>query len=179
MRKENKFLVREAESQDEIRDFVRLYHNTMKRVNASGGYYFEYDYFYNLLNNPCFKSKLLLAKIEGRAAAGAVFTIAGRIMQYHLSGTADDHIREAPMKLIIDEARMMGNTMGLEYLHLGGSVGDKDDDSLFLFKSGFSDIRFQSRVWQYIVDEEKYRDLNTLFKGTSDQSSNYFPIYRS
>jgi|KBSSwiStaDraftv2_1062776.scaffolds.fasta_scaffold01194_19 hypothetical protein len=179
MRKEKKFVIKEATSEDEIRDFVNIYHDTMKRVNASRGYFFEYDYIYNLLNNSCFKSKLLLAMTEGRAVAGAVFTIAGRIMQYHLAGTADEYIREGPMKLIIDEARMIGNAIGLEYLHLGGSVGDKDDDSLFLFKSGFSDIRFQSRVWQYIVDEEKYRDLNTLFKGSSDQSSNYFPIYRS
>jgi len=179
MRKAKKFFIKEAATEDEIREFVRIYHDTMERVNASRGYYFANDYFYNLFNNRCFKSKLLLAMTEGRVAAGAVFTIAGSIMQYHLAGTADEYFRESPMKLIVDEARMIGTALGLEYLHLGGSVGDKDDDSLFLFKSGFSDIRFQSRVWQHVVDEKKYRDLNTLVKGNSRQSSNYFPIYRS
>ena len=179
MRKEKKYLIKEAKSDDEIMSFVAIYHETMRRVNASAHYYFGYDYFYSLLNNSCFIAKLILATKDDRIIAGAIFTIAGNIMQYHLAGTADEYIRDAPMKLIIDEARLMGTRYGLEYLHLGGSAGDNDNDSLFLFKSGFSDIRFRSRVWQYIADEEKYQDLNKLFKGNSASPSNYFPFYRS
>lgn len=46
-------------------------------------------------------------------------------MQYHLAGTTEGYIRQAPMKLILDEARLLGNELGLEYLYLGGGVEGK------------------------------------------------------
>ena len=173
------YKVIEANSEQDIRTFIAIHQDTMNRVNATKNYFFGYDYFYNFLNNKCFTSKLLLAVKEGEIAAGAIFTITDKIMQYHLAGTKEEYIPDAPMKLILDEARLIGNQSGLKYLHLGGSVGENDDDPLFRFKAGFSDIRFRSRVWQYIVDEEKYSELNKLFKPNVEKTGNYFPFYRS
>ncbi len=173
------YKVIDANSEQDIKAFIAIHQQTMNRVNARKNYFFEYEYFYNFLNNKCFTSKLLLAIKDGEIAAGAIFTITGTIMQYHLAGTQEEYIPDAPMKLILDEARQIGNQWGLKHLHLGGSVGENDDDPLFRFKAGFSDVRFRSRVWQYIVDEEKYVGLNKLFKPNVEKSGNYFPFYRS
>lgn len=178
LREKKGYLVREANSEEELRDFVGIYKENMKRVNASINYFFDYDYFYELLHNKSFSSKLLLAIKNGEIAAGSVFTIAGKIMQYHLNGTKERYLQEAPMKVIIDEARLIGNQLGLEYLHLGGSVGDIETDSLYYFKAGFSDTRFRFRVWQYVADEKAYDYLNQLFE-THSKTSNYFPLYRA
>ena len=172
------FTVREAVTDEDVKSFVAIYHETMKRVSAGSRYFFDLDYFFELMHNKCFDAKLLLAIKDDEIIAGSIFTIAGKIMQYHLAGTKEEFIREAPMKLILDEARLLGYKMNLEYLHLGGSVGDSEDDSLFRFKSGFSKLRFKFRLWQHVVDEKIYKELNQLFK-TENKAGNYFPSYRA
>ncbi|WP_347068298.1 GNAT family N-acetyltransferase [Flavobacterium sp. WV_118_3] len=170
------FEVVKATTKSEIDAFIAIYHETMKRVNASDSYFFDHDYFYAFLDNKCFQNWLLLAKKDNEIAAGAIFTITNKIMQYHLAGTDEAFIKETPMKLILDEARLLGNDLKMEFLHLGGGVGGSDQDSLFKFKSGFSDYRCMYKVWQFIVDPEKYDELVGNRKVVR---SNFFPLYRS
>lgn len=170
------FEVVEAETKEDIDTFVTIYYETMSRVDASKNYFFDYQYFYDFLNNKCFRNKLLLAKKDGIIAAGGIFTITNTIMQYHLAGTTKEFIKETPMKLILDEARLKGKDLKLNFLHLGGGVGGSDEDSLFRFKSGFSDYRCSYQIWQLIIDREKYDEL--VEKSNADRQSNYFPLYR-
>lgn len=171
------FEVVNAQTKEDIDSFIDIYRETMKRVGASKKYFFSPNYFYNFLENKGFESRLLLAKKEGEIVAGAIFTIANNIMQYHLAGTAKTHLKERPMKLIIDEARLLGNELGLDFLHLGGGVSGNDEDSLFYFKSGFSDYRCQYKIWQTIVDCKKYNEL--IEKAKIDVNSKFFPLYRA
>ncbi|MFV8345395.1 GNAT family N-acetyltransferase [Flavobacterium sp. ZB4P13] len=171
------FEVVNAQTKEDIDAFIDIYRETMKRVGASEKYFFSHNYFYIFLENKGFESKLLLAKKEGEIVAGAIFTIANNIMQYHLAGTAKTHLKERPMKLIVDEARLLGNELGLDFLHLGGGVGGNDEDSLFYFKSGFSDYRCQYKIWQTIVDYKKYNEL--IEKAKVDVNSTFFPLYRA
>lgn len=167
------YTVSEAKSEEEIEEFIKIYHQTMDRVHADPMYYFSTEYFYSFLNNSTFDTSLLVAKDGDKVIAGAIFTNTGTIMQYHLAGTAEEYIRETPMKLILDEARLRGNDSTAISLHLGGGVGGSDDDSLFRFKSAFSKDFKQFSVWKYIVNEDAYRNLS---KGKPE--SNFFPLYR-
>ncbi|SFI79651.1 GNAT family N-acetyltransferase [Myroides guanonis] len=167
-------MVREASNKEEVDAFIEIYYETMDRVSAASSYYFSKEYFYNFLNNDDFTSKLLVAIKEDKVIAGAIFTITDKIIQYHLAGTTEDYIRDTPMKLILDEARLFGNTTKAESLHLGGGVGGHDDDSLFRFKSGFSKDFKQFSVWKYIVDQKIYDELSK-----EKAKSNFFPLYRS
>jgi len=165
-----------ASTKNEIERFVSIYIETMKRVESKESYFFDREYFTYFIENSCFKSDILLAVKDMEIAAGAIFTEINGIMQYHLAGTSNKFIRDAPMKLILDEARLMGTQRNLNYLHLGGGVGGSDKDSLFFFKSGFSKNKFDFKVWQMLVDEEKYELLSAgVDKDTSD---NFFPLYR-
>lgn len=172
------YSVREAKSKEDIDSFVDIYYETMKRVDAKDMYYFSRDYFDRLLSNSDFGSKLLIAIKDEVIAAGAIFTVAGDIMQYHLAGTREEFIYDTPMKLILDEARLLGNGLDVKNLHLGGGVGGSDDDSLFKFKSGFSKNFYDFRIWQLIVDEKAYDEL-VKEKGIKDIESNFFPLYRA
>jgi hypothetical protein len=69
--------------------------------------------------------------------------------------------------------------LGLEYLHLGGGVGGRDDDSLFQFKAGFSKERFTYRTWQYISDMEIYKEICRQKNIHFEHENNFFPLYRS
>lgn len=166
--------VKQAFKKEEIDAFITIYYETMDRVVATPNYYFSKQYFYDFLNNSDFESKLLIAVKEDKVIAGAIFTTTEKIMQYHLAGTTEEFIRETPMKLILDEARLIGNQITAESLHLGGGVGGHDDDSLFRFKSGFSKDFKQFSVWKFIVNEEVYNELSK-----DKEISGFFPLYRS
>lgn len=171
------FIVEEANEKQEIESFIDIYYSTMDKLGATDGYYFSREYFHSFLDNMDFNSKLLLAKFEGEIVAGAVFTIVGEIMQYHLSGTLQSYLNKAPMNLILDEARLLGSSLDLTHLHLGGGVGGEDYDSLFEFKSGFSKDFYQFTVWKLIVDPVKYDEL-VKKKSLQNSASNFFPLYR-
>ena len=167
-------VVREATTKEEIDAFIAIYYETMDRVEATANYYFSKEYFYEFLNNQDFDAKLLIAVKDNKVIAGAIFTLTDKIMQYHLAGTTEEYIRETPMKLILDEARLYGNGTSAENLHLGGGVGGHDDDSLFRFKSGFSKDFKQFSVWKYIVNQAVYEELSK-----DKKVSGFFPLYRS
>lgn len=166
--------VRESENHDEVDEFISIYYETMKRVGAASQYYFSKEYLYGFLNNSDFKSKLLVAVKNKKIIAGAIFTLTDTIMQYHLAGTTQEFIQETPMKLIIDQARLLGNETTAKDLHLGGGVGGRDDDSLFKFKSAFSKSLKQFSVWKFVVDQKIYDELSR-----NKSHSSFFPLYRS
>lgn len=170
-------VIQETKETGDINRFTDIYYETMNRVHASSNYYFSRDYFQEFLSTDAFHSKLLVAKSDGDMIAGAIFTYTDKIMQYHLAGTTEEYIKQTPMKLILDEARLSANALGLDHLHLGGGVGGRDDDSLFRFKSGFSKNFKQFSVWQYIVDKTAYDEL-VASKTRIDPRSNFFPLYR-
>lgn len=171
------YSVVEATSNEDIERFIEIYYQTMTRVNANQYYFFSKNYFYEFLNNPNFKNSLLLAKKDNIICAGAIFTITHKIMQYHLAGTDELFMKDTPMKLILDEARLLGNQLKLDFLHLGGGAGGSDEDSLFKFKSGFSDYQFSFKVWKLILDNEIYESL--IKPEQKLKTSNFFPLYRS
>ncbi|MNL77439.1 hypothetical protein D3C87_2036190 [compost metagenome] len=71
----------------------------------------------------------------------------------------------------------MGNELGLDFFHIGGGVAGSDDDSLFFFKSSFSDYRCNYQIWQMIIDSEKYNELAE--KVIVDVNDTFFPMYRA
>lgn len=168
------FEVAKASSEAEINRFIEIYYETMDRVDANEMYYFSKEYFLEFLQNKSFESELFLAKKDNKIVAGAIFTYSKTIMQYHLAGTTQEFIRETPMKLILDEARLKGSELNMKHLHLGGGVGGSDEDSLFKFKSGFSKNFKQFSVWKYIANEDVYMQLSE-----NKEKNNFFPLYRS
>jgi len=165
---------------EEIDEFISLYYETMDRVSAKQYYYFDKNYFLKFLQNNDFNSKIIIAENEfGEMTSGAIFTITNKIMQYHLGGTKNKFLADTPIKIVMDEARLLGAELKLNFLHLGGGVGGSDDDSLFRFKLGFSKNFFQFSVWNLIVNEKEYDDLVFQNKIKSEDFPNFFPLYRA
>jgi hypothetical protein len=157
--------------------FINIYFETMDKLDAKENYYFSREYLHSFIKNTAFDVKLLVAKFEGQIVAGAIFTVVKDIMQYHLAGTKSEFARDSPMKLIIDEARLLGNTLKIKYLHLGGGTTTSEDDSLFRFKSSFSKDFHQFTVWKFISNKEQYDKL-VEDSALMDSPSNFFPLYR-
>ncbi|MEA1787677.1 GNAT family N-acetyltransferase [Arenibacter sp. GZD96] len=178
------YTIKNAETENEVREFIALYHKTMCRLQAKPHYFFSEPYFFEIYNSQRFKTDILLAvHNETEAiAGGAMFIGKNKIVQYHLSGVNEDYLALNPIKMLIDEMRLRATAQQYSYFNLGGGVGSKED-SLFYFKTGFSkDFRI-FKLWKFIVDERAYNAMVTK-KGQSNCGRNtkdcpdYFPCYR-
>jgi len=156
----------------------------MHRVKAEGGYFFEKAYFEGLRQWLPDIFHLFLCRQDGQVLCGGLFTLCNSVVQYHLSGVREAFISLSPTKLMLDEVRLWANVQGARIFHLGGGVGSKED-SLFLFKSGFSDCRHDFLLWRWICNPEVYSRLVAARQkwyeqqGSGSISETYFPAYRS
>jgi hypothetical protein len=176
--RERDFSIIETKNPKDIDNFIEMYYKTMEKVRAFDRYYYDRDYFHGFLNNDDYEVILLMAEKDGQYVAGGIFTVVGNIMQYHLATTAEESIKDAPMKLILDEARIKAKNKNLQFLHLGGGFAGRDDDNLYLFKSGFSKKRLQFSVWKHITDMEQYNKL-VAYMNIWKSVNTFFPLYRN
>jgi len=120
---------------------------------------------------------LLLLMDGDRITCGAFVAFSNNIMQFHLAATSDEYLKDGPMKLLIDESTLIGRQKGMHYLHLGGGVGG-NEDSLFEFKAGFSNLQLSFKTWRFVADPEIYNELVNNRFSLGLQSADYFPKYR-
>ena len=171
------FTVKVADTNAEIEEFIEIYFETMVKVNASASYFFDKEYFFGLLDAKDFDTKLILAYLDGKITSGLLLTFSNSIVQTHLAATRNEFLYEGPMKLLFDEATLIGREAGMDYVHLGGGVGG-NEDSLFEFKAGFSDTFLEFNTWRYIANQSAYDQLVQEKCGEGDLTSTMFPLYR-
>jgi Acetyltransferase (GNAT) domain len=162
--------------------FIEMYHETMHRVGAEGGYFFEKSYFHSLREAVGEHVHLMFVEADGQLISGGIFFEYAGIVQYHLGATRTDCLREQPSKLMFDEVRRWASARGNHALHLGGGLGGgsaSEGNGLFLFKAGFSDRRHPFHTWRVVVDEPAYERLAQLTLTEADPAVGYFPMYRS
>ncbi|MEP3444431.1 MAG: GNAT family N-acetyltransferase, partial [Flavobacteriaceae bacterium] len=93
--------IKKAQSKKEVLDFVEIYYKTMHRVGAHKSYFFNENYFFNLLNSKDFETDILLAldNISKKVIGGVMLVKKSKIVHYHLSGVATEHMNKYPIKL--------------------------------------------------------------------------------
>jgi carbamoyl-phosphate synthase large subunit len=166
-------------------DFIRIYYETMRRVQAAERYFFPRAYFLHLAEALGSRLNLFVCLQDGVVISAGLFVACQGIVQYHLGGTADDALKLAPMKLLIDEVRHWANAEGLRVFHLGGGATPRSDDTLLHFKMGFSDCTEEFAVWKRVLFPEVYErlcDLKRRFderKALRPAAEDFFPKYRS
>lgn len=162
---------------DGMGDFIEIYQQSMRDLDASDYYLFGPDYFNALKDATDFKAFLIFAELDGRKVAASMFLVTGRLMQYYLSGTVDAYKKLSPSKAIIAKAHEIAIAMGVEKIILGGGVGSKEDQ-LFKFKNGFSELRMPFYIFKKIINFQAYTQLCES-KGIDYQVTDYFPAYRA
>lgn len=160
--------------------FSNIYKETMAHVKADQYYFFDDDYFFNLLENLQDRILLITAYQDGKAIGSSIYTICKEsgIMQFHLGGTLNAYIHLQPSKLITHVARNWGRENNFKTLHLGGGVG-ANLDSLYEYKKGFSSQELIFKTYRLVVNPEKYTELVAGIWFTEDDlNSDFFPLYR-
>lgn len=170
---------KEALTDEDIEEFVIIYTQNMKRINATEEYFFDHQYFKQLAHSNEFKGQILLLYLDNIPIAGCVFTYTNDIIQVHLIATKTEFLHESPTKVLIDEVSYIGRDRGMRYVHLGGGVGGKNDP-LFYWKAGFSPCYLTFETWRIINDLVAYNQLCYEHSESVDDGAkkDYFPLYR-
>ena len=84
----------------------------------------------------------------------------------------------APTKLIYYAAMKYFKRKGLKKLMLGGGFGGNDNDSLFLFKAGFSNSRYKYFLSKRVHNKDVYDEACEAVC-INHRNGTFFPAYRS
>jgi hypothetical protein len=160
----------DATTADQRAAFFDLYEQTMRRAAAAAHYFFGAAYFDRLL--PAERTWLALATDpEGAPAAASIAAVSDGYLHYYLSGSADSHLGDSPMKNVL--ARLIELSGELELpLNLGGGLAP--GDALEEFKRGFANRTLAWRTSELICDPQRYAELSA-----GRDAGGFFPAYRA
>ncbi len=170
-------------SRAHLDEFIEMYHESMRRVQAEDDYYFDRAYFEGLLAALGADIHLFLCSMNNEIVCGGLFALCDGIVQAHLVGSRDEYLKLSPIKLLFDTVRLWANEHGARALHLGGGVGAQTD-SVFHFKAGFSKRRHEFVIWKWVILPDVYRELCEEKEqwgrqhGLDMGRAEYFPAYR-
>jgi len=150
--------------------FLDLYEQTMRRTDAAPHYFFGAAYFEEIFGAE--RTWLALATDpEGAPAAASIACVSDGYLHYYLSGSADSHLGDSPMKNVV--ARLVEHANELELpLNLGGGI--TPGDALEEFKRGFANRTLAWRTSEVVCDPERYAALSQ-----GREAGTYFPAYRA
>lgn len=154
-------------------DFLTAYTQTMERTQAAQRYFFPAEYFDTVLSSP--RTWLVVAREpEGGVAAASIAAASDGLLHYYLSGTADEHLRESPMKNLLAGMIEFADEMKVP-LNLGGGI--TPGDRLEEFKRGFANREEQWFTSELLCDQANYDEL--CRRARVEPDSDFFPAYRA
>ena len=161
---------------NDMEDFIRIYYLNMERKEADEYYFFDKEYFKNILNY--FKNKIIIAEsiYKGKIiAAGLYFITAGNI-HAHLSGTDTQYLNLSPAYILKYGTAKWAKEHGYNFIHYGGGTDTSEDNPLYLFKCKFAvHTKFEFWIGTKIWNKEIY---NQLCDQSGQEQTDFFPAYR-
>jgi hypothetical protein len=150
--------------------FLDLYEQTMRRTEAADHYFFGAAYFDEVFGAE--RTWLALAADpEGAPAAASIACVSDGYLHYYLSGSADSHLGDSPMKNVL--ARLVEHANELELpLNLGGGI--TAGDALEEFKRGYGNRTVTWRTSEVVCDPDRYAALSA-----DRDAGGFFPAYRA
>lgn len=169
---------KESKGTEDIEVFMEMYTENMQRIHSTDYYLFNRQYFVDLINSNEFDCRLLFVCFDGEIMCGTLIMFTQGVIQGHLIATKSAYLSESPAKFLVDEISLLGRREGMKHLHLGGGVGFKDD-SLFRWKSSFSDLYMDYKSLRYIANHSVYDSLVDRLGIDKNTNVDFFPLYRS
>ena len=138
--------------------FLAAYEQTMRRAGAAEHYFFGAEYFDAILRSPRTWLATAIAP-GGEVAAASIAATSDGYLHYYLSGSADSHLRDSPMKNVV-AALIEHATDSALPLNLGGGI--TKGDRLEEFKRGFANRQQPWHTSELICNKGAYERLFQL-----------------
>src|SRR6266852_3540210 len=169
----------EAQTMGDIREFHRLYVQTMKGRNALKHYYYPLDYFSTIFEHLRGSARFVLAGYKNQMVAGTLYLHDRHDVYSNLCGADMNFQHLRPTNAVIYDTILWGQREGKRRLILGG--GYLPNDGVFRFKASFSPETARFFVYKRVHLPEKYAALCRYWSssyGQDLQATAYFPPYR-
>jgi Acetyltransferase (GNAT) domain len=177
-------VTREDAAWRSVNMFVALYRATMARNHASDGSDISASDVMRLRDELGSNLHLMTTTLDSSIVAAGLFSEYRGIVQALLVGIDHARRRWSPLKVMLDDVRAWAHRRGDRVLHLGGGRGGRLD-SLYEFKSRFSERRHRAHVGRWVIDPVAYAELtrarerNLRTTGRAVATSDWFPAYRA
>ena len=107
------------------------------------------------------RARLFVTKFNGEVAGALIAIEHGPFLHAHLTGINAQLVAYSPLKVLLDDIRAWGTRQGLKSFHLGGGLGGRAD-TLYEFKRKFSPLTHEFYTGSWILDPERYRELQAM-----------------
>jgi lipid II:glycine glycyltransferase (peptidoglycan interpeptide bridge formation enzyme) len=164
-----------------LNEFMQLYYLAMDRVQSNNYFYFNNEYFNNLMNMPsvvqfcCYFDNVIIAS--------ALCFYSPYFFHGHLSATLRDYFFLNPNNFMIFENIKYAKSIGCKYFHMGGGNSLSATDALFKFKTSFSKTTANFYIGKKIHNPEIYykviRMWESKFPEKKQKYQNMILKYRS
>jgi hypothetical protein len=169
----------EAQTIGDIREFYRLYIQTMNDRKALAHYYFSLDYFSTIFDQLRDNARFVLAEYKNQVVAGTLYLHDRDDVYSYLGGADSNFQRVRPTNAVIHSTILWSKRQGKKRLILGGSYSP--NDGILRFKASFSPERARFFVYKRVHLPNKYaalcRSWSSIY-GRDLQTTLYFPEYR-
>jgi hypothetical protein len=140
-------------------DFVSIYLENMKRLNAAPMYFFSPGFFEGL-KSLTKSSGVLVNAIENGEVIGSTVFLKGAVYgHYFLSSATEKGRSHAVSNLMLYQGILWAKNCGLKSIHLGGGVSADESDPLLVFKKNFSKSIVRFFIGKRIHDENAYNQI--------------------
>ncbi|MFC4712843.1 GNAT family N-acetyltransferase [Planococcus dechangensis] len=161
----------------DLRAFQQIYFATMERNRAESFYYFNEQYFNQLLES--FGERLLLveALYKGEVIGMELQFVDNDIIHTHLSGTYEAFHHLSPVYIMQYATVLWAKERGISLIHGGGGRTNSPDDNLLRFKRQFARCTsFSFYTGQKVWNEDMYNQLCKI--ANTEITDEFFPAYR-
>lgn len=148
---------------EDIDDFMHVYYEAMRLVDASPFYYFEREYFERIRDRFAGRAFVGKAKLDDVTTSAMLFLCDGTYCHAHLSGSLGEYRTLGPNNFMLYHSILFAKKRGCKMFHLGGGVTNNPDDTLLRFKGCFSRERFEFHLGRAVFDEGAYRRAQSTF----------------
>lgn len=166
-----------VESPTDLKEFKKIYYLNMERKEASDYYFFDDDYFQNIIKYYGDNIVLAQAIYEDKIVAAGLYFVTNGIIHAHLSGTDTNYLHLSPAYILKYGTALWGKEKGYDFIHYGGGTSTSLEDPLYLFKGKFAqNTKFEFYIGKKVWNENLYNELCRIADVSTDEE--YFPAYR-
>ena len=170
-----------------LNEFVKIYHDTMRRTEAPSKFFIPKDKFHSLVDSLGQDGGLMFAHVfsGGRMVSTELLLRSQTVLFSCLGGTLEDAFDARPNDLLKHETILWGSDNGYKHYVLGGGV--QPNDGIFKYKEAFDPDGITPFYIRKVIHNEKIYDqlveARDLFEKKQNRiwspNEEFFPKYLS
>ncbi|MDC0856125.1 GNAT family N-acetyltransferase [Candidatus Pelagibacter sp.] len=160
------FIITHSTNKENYKNFIKLYIQNMKRINAKKFYFFDKTFFNELFKN--LKDNLVIftasKKTNPNKPVSAILVLFDNNYSYYfLAGKSEKKDDNSSTNILIHKALIFLKNKKIDIFNLGGGNSIKNDDPLFKFKKSISKSSIPFYIGTMIHNQKIYNEVSDIW----------------